>query len=142
MQGYDTFFEYKENLIDVLLEREPNIVFNPFENTNPYTYIDNPIQFIALEKIVNLPPQAIAAKDALERYANDGIEPNEGAFHGARLGRQVDVPIAVKANDDGTFTITDGFHRTSQAVISDNQDILAFVDGGDGPTLQDIFIKF
>lgn len=87
-------------------------------------------------------PEAIATKDALERYAKDGIEPNEGAFHGARLGRQVDVPIAVKANDDGTFTITDGFHRASQAVISDNKNILAFVEGGSGPTLEEIFNKF
>ena len=58
------------------------------------------------------------------------------------LHRQVDIPIAVKANSDGTFTVTDGLHRTSQAVISDNKNILAFVDGGSGPTLEEIFNKF
>lgn len=141
MQEYATFFEYKENLIDVILNREPGIAFNPVENINPYDYIDNPLQFIPLDKIDNLPPQAISTKHNLEGYAKEGIEPDTGAFHGARLGRQVDVPIAVKANDDGTFTITDGFHRTSQAVISDNENILAFVDGGTGPTLENIFTK-
>jgi hypothetical protein len=142
MKGYETFFEYKENLIEIILQREPNIAVNPLENTNPYDYIDNPIQLISLDKIENLPPQGISTKHNLEEYAKKGIEPSVGAFHGARLGRQVDIPISVKANSDGTFTVTDGLHRTSQAVISDNKNILAFVDGGSGPTLQDIFTKF
>jgi hypothetical protein len=141
MRGYEIFFEYKENLIDVILKREPGILFNPLENTSPYDYIDNPIQLIPLDKIENLPPQAIAAKDGLERYAEKGVEPNPGAFHGARLGRQVDIPIAMETNSDGTFTITDGFHRASQAVISENENILAFVDGGSGPTLREVFNK-
>jgi len=98
MQGYDTFFEYKENLVDIILNREPGIAFNPAENINPYDYIDNPIQLVPLNKIVNLPPQAISTKHKLEEYANKGMEPSIGAFHGARLGRQVDIPIAVKAN--------------------------------------------
>ncbi|OGI72903.1 hypothetical protein A3G48_02180 [Candidatus Nomurabacteria bacterium RIFCSPLOWO2_12_FULL_40_42] len=139
MKGYNHFFEYRKNLIDIILKREPGILFNPLENTNPYIYIDNPIQLVPLDKIENLPPQAIAAKNGLEQYAKDGIEPNAGAFHGARLGRQVEIPIAVKINSDGTFTITDGFHRTSQAVISKNKNILAFVEGGNGPTLKEIF---
>ena len=142
MQGNDTFFEYKEKLVDIILNREPGIAFNPAENINPYDYIDNPIQLVPLNKIVNLPPQAISTKHKLEEYANKGMEPSIGAFHGARLGRQVDIPIAVKANSDGTFTVTDGLHRTSQAVISNNENIIAFVDGGSGPTLQDIFTKF
>ena len=94
-----------------------------------------------LDKIANLPPQGISTKHNLEEYAKDGKEPSAGAFHGARLGRQVDIPIAVKANSDGTFTVTDGLHRTSQAVISENKNIIAFVDGGIGPTLEDIFTK-
>src|SRR3990167_2105393 len=80
--------------------------------------------------------------DTFFEYEKKGMEPSIGAFHGARLGRQVDIPIAVKANSDGTFTVTDGLHRTSQAVISNNENIIAFVDGGSGPTLQDIFTKF
>jgi len=142
MRGYETFFEYKENLIEIILKREPNISFNPLENINPYDYIDNPIQLISLDKIDNFPPQGISTKHNLEEYAKDGKEPSAGAFHGARLGRQVDIPISVEINSDGTFTITDGLHRASQALISNNENIIAFVDGGSGPTLQDIFIKF
>ena len=87
----------------------------------------------------NLTPSWPVTKEGLENFAKEGIEPQAGAFHGVRLGRHVDVPIAVTKNDDGTFTIIDGMHRAVQAIISDEKTILAFVEDGAGPTLRDIF---
>ena len=101
--------------------------------------MDDPLQFVRLDKIENLPTSAVVTKRGLEQFAEIGVEPETGAFHGARLGRQIDTPIALKANIDGTFSITDGMHRASQAEISNDDVILAFVDGGSGPSLKEIF---
>ena len=87
-------------------------------------------------------PQAAVTKRGLESFAKEGVEPSEGTFHGARLNRYVDIPIALVKNDDDTFSITDGMHRAVQAFISGEKTILAFVDGGHGPTLKNIFDTF
>lgn len=139
MQACAFFNEYRKNLLQTVRSREPGISFNPSEHIEPELYIDNPIQSISLEKIENLPPSAIVTKHGLEYFAKSGIEPSRGAFHGARLGRHVDVPIAVTKNDNGTFFITDGIHRATQAFVSGDKMILAFVEKGNGPTLRDIF---
>ena len=101
--------------------------------------IMRPIQSVPLDKIENLPPQAAVTKRGLESFAKEGVEPSEGTFHGARLNRYVDIPIALVKNDDDTFSITDGMHRAVQVFISGDKNILAFVDGGHGPTLKNIF---
>ena len=75
----------------------------------------------------------VATKHGLESFAKSGIEPSKGAFHGVRLDRHVDIPIAVTKNANGTFTIIDGFHRATQSFVSDDKTILAFIEGGNGP---------
>ena len=139
LQKFDKFEDYKENLIEQLLEREPGIDFNPLECINPYNYIDYPLQEIHLDKIDNMPENASVIKHGLEVFAKDGCEPEVGAFHGVRLGKPVDVPIAVKTNENGTFSIIDGNHRAVQAFINGDKTIIAFVEGGTGKTLKDIF---
>ncbi|MDP3725736.1 MAG: hypothetical protein Q8R36_00890 [bacterium] len=139
MRACATFDEYRENLTETIRGREPGITFNSDEHVAPELYIDNPIQVISLDKIENLPPSASATKHGLESFAKSGVEPSKGAFHGVRLDKHVDIPIAVTKNDNGTFFITDGIHRATQAFVSDDKTILAFVEGGNGPTLRDIF---
>jgi len=139
IQKFENFDDYKENLIERLLEREPGIDFNPLECINPEDYIGNPLQEISLDKIYNMPESASTTKHGLEELAKEGREPEEGAFHGVRLGKPVDVPIAVKTNKDGTFSIVDGYHRAVQAFINEDNTILAFVEGGSGKSLKDIF---
>ncbi len=139
MKKHKNFDQYKNSLLEIINKREPGVHTSPFESVYPETYINNPIQFVSLDKIENLPEQAIVTKHGLEQLKEMGVEPNAGDFHGARLGRQVDIPIAVKANSDGTFTIVDGTHRVVQALISNNDSVVAFVEGGRGPTLEDIF---
>lgn len=142
MGGYNHFFEYRKNLIDIILKREPGILFNPLENTNPYTYIDNPIQIISTEEITNTWELGTSFKEILQDMASKGEEPKSPqAFCGARLGKRIDTPIAVENDPDGLFYIVDGIQRGYQAVVSGDKDILAFVDKGDGPTLEEVFNK-
>jgi len=139
IQASASFYEYRECFLEKIRSREPGIAPNSYERVVPELYIDNPIQSVPLDKIENLPPQAAVTKRGLESFAKEGVEPSEGTFHGARLNRHVDIPIALVKNDDDTFSITDGMHRAVQAFISGNKTILAFVDGGHGPTLKNIF---
>jgi hypothetical protein len=142
LQTKASFDEYRECLLEKIRSREPGIAPNSYERVMPELYIDNPIQSVPLDKIENLPPQAAVTKRGLESFAKEGIEPGKGTFHGARLNRHVDIPIALVKNDDDTFSITDGMHRAVQAFISGEKTILAFVDGGHGPTLKNIFDTF
>ncbi len=139
MRIYKTFVEYKANLIKRLNNREPGISSNQQEYTQPELYINNSIQIIPLERINYLPPQATVTKNGLEFFKQNNIVPSSGAFHGARLGRHVDIPIAVVKDEDEAFSIIDGIHRVAQALISEDKTIIAFVENGDGPTLNDIF---
>ena len=139
MQTSVSFDEYRDGLLEKIRSREPGIAPNSYEHVVPELYIDNPIQSVPLDKIENLPPQAAVTKRGLESFAKEGVEPSEGTFHGARLNRYVDIPIALVKNDDDTFSITDGMHRAVQVFISGDKNILAFVDGGHGPTLKNIF---
>jgi len=141
MLKYEDFWVYKKKLIETLNKREPGVHPNQFENVRPELYIDYPIQEVPLNKIENLPDSIDITKQGLEQFAKMNTEPREGAFHGIRLGRQVDVPIAVIANEYGTFTIIDGIHRAIQAAISNNENVLAFVVKGKGPRLKDIFAE-
>ncbi|GEM_PF-6132332 len=139
MRAHATFNEYRESLLAKIRNREPGIRFNPSENVMPELYIDYPLQAVPLDKIDDLPPQAVVSKRGLESFAKSGIEPGKGAFHGARLGRHVDIPIALTINSDGTLSIIDGMHRAAQAFISEDKAILAFVESGTGPTLEEIY---
>lgn len=136
---FKNFDDFKENLIEKLLEREPGIDFNPFECINPEDYIDYPLLEIPLNKIDNMPESASATKHGLEELAKEGHEPEIGAFHGVRLGKRVKIPVAVKTNENGTYSIIDGYHRAVQAFINGDKTITAFVEGGKGKTLKDIF---
>ena len=139
MLEFKTFEDYRNNIIERILEREPGIEPNSLENIHPLDYIDNPIQEIPFDKIDNMPSVASAIKHGLEQFAKNGWEPDEGAFHGIRIGKKVDIPIAVKANEDGTFSVTDGNHRAVQVFINGEKCVSAFVEGGSGRTLKEIF---
>lgn len=136
---YKNFEDYRDDLIERILLREQGISHNPLECIYPESYINNPIQEISFDKIDNMPSSAIVTKHGLEWCAEEGIEPGKGAFHGIRLGKKVDIPIAVKANEDGTFSIVDGFHRAVQVFVNGDKTISAFVEGGSGKTLKDVF---
>lgn len=138
-QEFENFEEYREYLIERILIREPGIRFNPLDRINPEDYIDFPIQEIPIAKINNMPDSASAVKHGLQQMAKDGFEPDVGAFHGIRIGKKVEIPIAVKTNSDGTFSIMDGFHRAVQVFINGDKNILAFVEGGSGKTLKEFF---
>lgn len=139
MNSYSSFLEYKKDIINKLLQREKGILSNVLENINPKDYINNPIQEIALDKIDNFPDSTYVTKSGLEQYAKSGTEPCDGSFHGIRFGKQIEIPIAVVLNKNGTFSILDGFHRAVQAFVNDDKNILAFVFGGSGKTLEEIF---
>jgi len=139
MSEFKIVGEYINYLMKRLEEREPGIVPNLLERVYPIGYILNPVQEIPLDKIDNMPDSAIVTKHGLEQYAKEGREPMGGAYHGIRFGRQVDIPIAVTANEDGTFSINEGFHRAVQVFINGDKTIWAFVEGGTGKTLKEIF---
>jgi len=139
MLRFDKFADYQSDLLKCLKGREPGIEPNPLEHINPDFYIFNPILEVPLEKIDNMPSSAPTTKEGLETFTKSGQEPCEGAFHGVRFGRKVDIPIAVTANGDGTFSIMDGFHRAVQAFVNEDKTIWAFVEDGVGPSLRNIF---
>ena len=141
MSAFLNFWDYREHLVAQLLKREPGAAPNPFEQVEPEDYIDDPIQAIPLDQIANLPDTADTTKSGLEEFAKQGRQPDKGAFHGLRLGKQVQIPIAVKVNPDETFSITDGYHRAVQTFVNGQHSILAFTKGGAGQTLKDLWSK-
>jgi len=130
-QASSDFEVFKEKIIDLLYTRESGSL----DLADPYTYIDSPIQDIKISDITNA--------DKIQAHANmqiRNIKAGVEGGHGIALGRQIDLPIAVEMTPSGTYDIVDGFHRPVQALVNGDQNILAFVVGGDkGPILQDIF---
>jgi hypothetical protein len=139
MSEFDNFKDYRNDLLKRLAKREPKIDTNFLERVDPLDYIFNPIQEISFDKIDNMPENTSVTKEGLETFAKMKQEPLNGAFHGVRLGKEIDIPIAVVDNDNGTYSIVDGFHRAVQVFINDDKTIWAFVEGGSGDTLREIF---
>jgi len=131
-RGSSDFNFLKDRLIDLLYLREPG---SSFDFTDPYMYINSPLQDIKISDITG--------SDNIQDRANmqvENIKRGVPGGHGAALGRQIYLPIAVKMTSVGTYDIIDGFHRPIQALMNGDKTILAFVVGGDkGLTLQDIF---
>ncbi len=80
-------------------------------------------QGMSLEDMQN---QAEVTKSGLNQTGN-AAGMDESSYHGARLGRQVTEPVSMTANEDGTYSITDGNHRLRQALINGDKTIPATV---------------
>jgi hypothetical protein len=131
-QNTPDFETFKENLVDRLLKRESGS--NP-DAINLYSYIKYPMQEINICDI--------ADSDNLRDRAGmqiRNIEKGVQGGHGVAIGRQIESPIAVKFNDEGTYNIIDGFHRPIQAIMNGDKTMLAFIVGGDkGITLKEFY---
>jgi len=141
MVSFKTFDDYKKYLIDRLNEKEPGE--HTFEGLyQPFSYIDKSLQILPLEKI----DSAGFYADLLKKKVVDlGKKVEElktpSSYQGVRLGRQVDLPIYVETDPNGKFYVMDGMRRLVQTAVSDEKDILSFVDKGNGPTLEEVFNK-
>lgn len=131
-QNTSDFETFKENLIDKLIEREPES--HP-DVVNPYHYIKYPMQEINISDITdskNLVDRADMQMQNIKRGVPGG--------HGVAIGRKIESPIAVRMTDAGTYDIEDGMHRPIQAVMNGDKTILVFVVGGDkGITLKELY---
>lgn len=131
-QNTSDFETFKENLVDRLLKRESGS--NP-DVVNPYSYIKYPLQDINIGDIADS-DNLLGRADMQIRNIKAGVQ----GGHGVAIGRQIESPIAVKFNDEGTYNIVDGMHRPIQAVMNGDKTILAFVVGGDkGITLEEFY---
>jgi hypothetical protein len=126
------FETFKENLVDKLIEREPES--HP-DVINPYHYIKYPMQEINISDITDS-DNLIGRADMQMRNIKRGVP----GGHGVAIGRQIESPIAVRMTDAGTYDIEDGMHRPIQAVMNGDKTILAFVVGGNkGITLKELY---
>lgn len=131
-QNTPDFETFKEDLVDRLLKREPG---SNTDVVNPYSYIKCPMQDINVCDIADS-DNLLGRADMQIRNIGKGVQ----GGHGVAIGRQVESPIAVKFNDEGTYNIVDGFHRPIQAVMNGDKTMLAFVVGGDkGLTLKEFY---
>ena len=131
-QNTSDFETFKENLVDRLLNREPG---SSADAVNPYSYIKYPMQEINICDIADS-DNLLDRADMQMRNIGKGVQ----GGHGVAIGRQIESPIAVKFNDEGTYNIVDGFHRPIQAVMNGDKTMLAFIVGGDkGITLKEFY---
>lgn len=131
-QNTSDFETFKENLVDKLLNREPG---SSPDRVNPYSYIKYPMQDINISDIADS-DNLIWRADMQLRNIKRGVR----GGHGIAIGRQIESPIAVKVNDEGTYNIVDGFHRPLQAIMNGDKTMLAFVvDGAKGATLKEFY---
>lgn len=131
-QNTPDFETFKENLVDRLLNREPG---SSADFSNPYSYIECPMQEINLHDIANS-DNLFDRADMQIRNIKKGVQ----GGHGVAIGRQIESPIAVKFNDEGTYNIVDGFHRPLQAIMNGDKTMLAFIVGGEkGITLKEFY---
>lgn len=73
------------------------------------------------EKYVLFPQKKINVDDIY------GLDHRGLMMDAEKPGRQIDVPILVNQNADGTFQLVDGHHRVTQAMINKEKTIQAFV---------------
>lgn len=132
-QNTSDFKTFRENLADRLIEREPGS--HRVDYVNVFLYIDSQMQEINICDIAdsdNLVWRADMQIKNIKRGAPGG--------HGVAIGRQVESPIAVRFNDEGTYNIVDGFHRPIQSIMNGDKTMLAFVVGGNkGITLREFY---
>ena len=124
-QNTPDFETFRDNLIDKLIEREPDA--HHVDRVNVFSYIDEPMKEINIGDITDS-ENLIWRADMQLRNIKTGVQ----GGHGVAIGRQVESPIAVRMTDAGTYDIIDGFHRPIQVVMNGDKTILAFVVGGDG----------
>ena len=124
-QNTPDFETFRDNLIDKLIEREPDA--HHVDSVNVFSYIDEPMKEINISDITDS-ENLIWRADMQLRNIKAGVQ----GGHGVAIDRQVESPIAVRMTDAGTYDIIDGFHRPIQVVMNGDKTILAFVVGGDG----------
>jgi len=133
-QNTADFETFKEDLVSKLLGREPG---SSKDYINPYSYIGYPMRDIHISNIANS-DNLVWRADMQIRNIKLGVQ----GGHGVAIGRQIESPIAVRMNSEGTYDIVDGFHRPIQAVMNGDTTMLAFVVGEtDGLTLKEFYDK-
>lgn len=111
------------------MKREPGIGGDTIPRATYEEFASKPITKVAISKIQgfeDIKGKADMARRGLEQYREQGVDP-QGAFHGARIGRKVELPVLLEKQADGTFTVVDGEHRLRQALINGDADIIALV---------------
>lgn len=132
-QDTPNFETFRDNLIDKLIEREPEA--HHIDHINVFSYIDAPMKEINISDITDS-DNLIWRADMQLRNIKAGVQ----GGHGVAIGRRVESPIAVRMTDAGTYDIIDGFHRPIQVVMNGDKTILAFVaDGDNGITLKEFY---
>ena len=132
-QDTPDFETFKDNLIDTLIIREPDA--HRIDTINPFVYVDSPLNEINICDITNS-DNLVERADMQARNIERGVP----GGHGIALGRQIQIPLAVKITNSGTYDIVDGFHRSLQAIMNGGKTILAFIVGEkDGLTLKEFY---
>ena len=128
-----SFEAFKEDLIDKLIERDPEA--HRTDRINPYDYIGAPLQNINISDITNS-DNLFDRADMQIRNIKRGVP----GGHGVAIGRQISSPIAARMTTAGTYDIVDGFHRSIQSIMNGDSAMLAFVvDGNEGLTLEEFY---
>lgn len=133
---FKTFDEFENSMTDKVFNRESGA--RP-EFSKIDEYVKYPLQEIPLNKIDNYDQALAFGKEHKALLEKGSLKPGES--HGQALGRPITEPIAVDLNEDGTYTIVDGYHRPIQSVINGDENIVAFVKGGKGPTLKELYMQ-
>lgn len=96
-QNTPDFETFRDNLIDKLIEREPDA--HHVDRVNVFSYIDEPMKEINIGDITDS-ENLIWRADMQLRNIKAGVQ----GGHGVAIGRQVESPIAVRMTDAGHMT--------------------------------------